>query len=623
MRELANVSIEPGRGIEPMLVDPMNYAEDQATAVRCRDNLLPLLSQVRMQRSQIEELWDRWYQVWAAKHRYRLYEGRSDLYFPIARKIVEQHVAGIKMQTFPATDSFQVVPNDLEMDPQSGQPIGMDPATQMMARNVSRLMEHDVEQAKVERWSDLFIRQGLIYGTSVAKCYWKTAETTNYRLRKKMLGEGQGYTNMVQEEKIMLFEGPTFQVVNLLDWYIHPITCRDISEARMVFEDCMVDWNFLSSMSEITKEVELDEMTGLETEVEIEGPYSASVVKRIKEKAEKDKDTAGGVSNSDANKDLRLQSYGVTVNQIKETIQTSWKISEIWCKFDLYGDGREISCKVTVCGDEILEIRQNPFFHQMAPYLTWKIIDLLELFYGQGLVESIEHHQYALNAMLNQTLDAVVFQTNHIIVVNTSLLAQAPETLRIAPRAIWKTMANPNEVVSIIRPPDNSQSAFNTSNLIAGSMQDTAGMPPVMQGKMPGKETTATEVNQVAAGAMGAQSALIRGLEAQVFSPMLHMWFMLEQQFRSSENMLRIAGMPPLIVDVNALTLDWRWKWLTGSQVPPMVQAMQAQQKAVSASTQQPGAMGLGAGGAPMAGSPGGGSVGQGAGPSIGNISAF
>lgn len=76
-----------------------------------------------------------------------------------------------------------------------------------------------------------------------------------------------------------------------------------------------------------------------------------------------------------------------------------------------------------VCADHVLSIRQNPFFHQDFPYLVWRVIDVQDQFYGQGLVESVEHHQYALNALLNQSLDAVVFQTNHIVVVNTAQLA--------------------------------------------------------------------------------------------------------------------------------------------------------------------------------------------------------
>lgn len=591
MRELANVSSEAGRGIEPALIDPMNYADDEDICKRVLREIVGILGQIRAQRSKIEDLWNRYYKVWAAKHEYRLYEGRSDLYFPIARKIIEQHTAGIKMQVFPSTDAFMVVPNDVGVDPMTGLPGAMDMQLQQLARNIGGLIKHDVVQSKMERWMDMFIRQALIYGTSVVKSFWRVSDTTNYRLRKQTLADGSGSVNMVQPESIMLYEGPTFKVVNLLDWYIHPLSCSDIDEARMIFEDCMVDWNFLRSMSECEIPV-----------------YSPNVVSKIKAKADSAKPgtaEAGGPSKASANKNVRLQSYGVTVDQIAEPEIHEWKLTEIYCKFDLYDDGHEIACKISVIGQDVVEVRQNPFFNQRPPYRALKIIDVPDMFYGQGLVESIEHHQYALNAMLNQTLDAVIFQTNHIIVVNTSLLAQAPETLRIAPRAVWKTMANPNDVVSIIRPPDNSASAFNTANMIAGSMQDTAGMPPVMMGKMPSSDSTATANTLAQQGASVAQNSIIRNVETSILSPLLHDWYSMEQQFRSTQNMLRISGMAPLNVDVNALTMDWQFTWLTSSQISPMVQQMNAASQAMQAGN----TAGMGQGGGP--GGPGPGPGGQ------------
>lgn len=590
-RDLHNVSLEPGKGKIPKFIDDTNYADDDTVVARVRDEVLTLLPQVRSQRLKIQELWERYYQVWAAKHKFRLYEGRSDLYFPIARKIVEQHVAGIKMQVFPATDAFWVAPSEAPRLPEEEQMLAL------QSRSIAATMRHDIEQARVERWLDMFIRQGLIYGTSVVKSFWHAKTTRNYRLRRKKLPDGSGYVNMVDEEDLILYEGPTFKVVNLLDWYIHPITCTDIEEARMIFEDMAVDLNHLKSMEE-------------------EGVYYGvdRLLKRQEQGGANDQSKATG----EAYKDMKLSSYGVTVGQIKEEKKHAWKLTEIWCQFALKEDGPECACKIVVADDIVLEVRQNPFYRQRPPYRAWKVIDLQDVFYGQGLIESIEHQQYALNAMLNQTLDAVIFQTNHIIVVNTSLLAQAPETLRIAPRAVWKTSANPNEVVAIVRPPDNSQAAFNTANLLASTMQDTAGMPPVMQGKMASKEATAEEIKQVSAGGQTGQSSIIKNLEAQVMSPLMHDWYALEQQFRPTSTMIKVSGLPNVNVDPNALTLDWQFRWMVSSQVPPMVAMQQASEQASRAGGMNM-TQGLGGGGAPLpTGSPS-----QGMGPQLGGVSTL
>lgn len=592
MRDLSNVSSDPAKAEAwAQFIDPTNYADKEEVVARVREHVTSLLPQVRSQRSKLHELWDRYYGVWAAKHKIRLYEGRSDLYFPVARKIIEQHVAGIKMQSFPATDSFWVEPN---YDGTGGDPIQAEMLS-LYQKSIGSTIKHDVEQSRMARWMDMFIRQALIYGTSIVKSFWHNKTATNYKLKRKKLEDGTGYVNMVEPQEVTLYDGPTFKVVNLLDWFIHPITCTDMEDARMVFEDCLVDYNHLRSMEEADVYHE---------------------VKRVLKPAGSESgDTAAPVE-SEANKSLRLASYGVNVNQIKEAKKHTWQLTEVWCKFALYGDDKpEVACKVVVCEDVILEIRQNPFFLQRAPYRVFKMTDLQDIFYGQGLLESIEHHQYALNAMLNQTLDAVIFQTNHIIVVNTSLLAQTPETLRIAPRAVWKTSANPNEVVSIIRPPDNSQSAFNTANLIAASMQETAAMNPISMGKVPSKEMTKAETDQVSNAASVPQSSIIRNLEEQVLSPLLHDWFALEQQFRSAERTLKISGMPPVQIEPDALTLDWQFRWMVSSQIPPMIAMLQSQEQASKAAGPPQG--GMGSMGAPMPV----GSTSQGMGPQIGGIS--
>ncbi len=580
-----------GRGPVPEQIDPTNYADQQDVLDRVDSAVTKLIEPVRQQRQMIELIWDRYYKVWAAKHEYRLYEGRSDLYFPIARKIIETQVGNLKGQVFPSNGSFWAEPDDadMEIDPQG---------TQDSVKRISTLISFDVAQAKVNRWLDLFLRQGLMYGCSPVKIFWKSHQSTNYKRRMKSPQELQDSAIAGDQEKtvvgpsvVTLYEGPTFKVVNLLDWYVYPITSMDIDDAEMVFEDIIVDWQHLQAMKEEGLYLNVDELEEVDTLRPAHG------------------------NQSETHKNIRLQSLGITVNQVKPEKPTQWKLTEVYVKFDLYGNGTMVPCLIVLCNDIVLSVRQNPFFHQVPPYLTWRVIDVQDQFYGQGLVESIEHHQYALNAMLNQTLDAVIFQTNHIVVVNTSLLAQAPETIRIAPRAIWKTMAKPDEVFSIIRPPDNSQAAFNTANLIAGSMQDTAGTPPVMQGKLPNKDATATEIAAVSQGAQTGQSSHVDNIEYSVMSPMLDMFYKLEVQFRPLDQLVKIAGQPAIALASQDVTLDYHFRWMTGKNVPPMVAAMQQQADAAK------GAAGPPMGGQPMQG-PGGATPAMGspgAGPEIGN----
>lgn len=531
------------RGRAPNLVDDTNYALDPEIASRAKIEIIDLLPRIKDQRRLLESMWERFEKVWSAKQDIRLYEGRSDLYFPIGRKVVETQVAHTKAQLFPTADSFYIEPSP------------DDPVSIMAAPRIARIMRHDVEQAKVERYLDLFLRQMFIYGPTIVKFFWKTVKSTNYRLRAMPetgpLAEPGAMLYQPVAEEVLLYEGPTFQVVDLFRWYIHPITVQDIDDAQIIFEEADVTRGFLQSMEDEEVYAGVDRVLNREQE----GIAAAN----------------GG---ADESRNARLSPYGLSIGQIKPSKRNEWRLTEVWAKFDLYGDGYEMPVKITVVDDIIIEIRQNPFWHQRFPYRAVKYIDTFDNFYGQGLIESLEHQQYALNALTNQAIDAVIFQTNHIIAVNTAALDQDVSTLRIAPRAIWKVIGSPKDAIEVIRPPDNSQAAFATAQLIAGMMQDTANAPPVMQGKMSSKEMTAFENATLMQGAQTGVMGTIRNVESSVLSPMLQYWYMMEQQFRAFESYIKIAGMPPIPMSSQDLVGDYSFRWMVSSQVPPFAKAM-------------------------------------------------
>lgn len=54
-------------------------------------------------------------------------------------------------------------------------------------------------------------------------------------------------------------------MVNLLDWYVHPITASDLEDVEMVFEDLVVDWNHLKSMEEAGLYFDVDRVKEIDT----------------------------------------------------------------------------------------------------------------------------------------------------------------------------------------------------------------------------------------------------------------------------------------------------------------------------------------------------------------------
>jgi len=520
MESLWNVSGDQGAEQEPSLIDPQNYAKTNKVADRARDEICALLPSIRAQRATIEERWNRLDKLWQGKHEVRLYNGQSDVYVPMARKVVETHISHAVTQIFPANQLFFIE--------------GISPPQQLKIQHraqVAALIEHDIEQAKIKQWMPMFLRQGFIKGCSVIKNHWKINRSTNYK-KKEVEGFLGEKTLTVEPTTVNLYEGPTFDIVDLYRWHIHPITAKSIDDARIIFEDLDVDWTHLKSM-------------------ERAGVYSG--VDRIKELANQSEGTVA------SNRNRRTESDGYTVeDQIKEN---RYRLTEIWGKFDLYGTGEVIPCKIVVVANVILEIRQNPFFHQRPPYRAWRVTDRIDNFYGQGILENIESLQYVFNAMINQGVDNANWQMNPLIVVNKAQLASNPSDLAIAPRAFIYTWADPSQTIHFERPPETYQIAFNVANLISGMLQDIGGAPPVMQGKAGSRGQTATEASILQEGAGAFTNIVATKIEAEVLSPMLQDFYMLEQQFRSESTYVKITGQPPVQISPADIVGDYMFNW--------------------------------------------------------------
>jgi hypothetical protein len=558
MELLSDTSLDTGKEQAPDQIDDQNYAADPEVYKRAMEQVFSLFQPVRDEKLKTRERITRFWKVWNGQHDQWLYQGRAKLYWRLGYKIVETFINHIKPQAFPSDDSFYI------------EPAPYDPIAMVNAQTARRILKHDVEHSRVERWTDMLLRDGLIQGTGIVKTVWQTRSTKNYKRNIVQGYNDKGKSVMMPmfgampDDRLTLKEGPTFSPVNILDWFIHPITARDIEDAELVWEDVTVPVYYLTSMQASRKFVGVD-------------------------KALAEGDSKKSQTDTSSAKDVLLARQGVVQAEVMRKRPNAYQIQEAYCKFDLYGDGTFVDTKMVWLGSHLLECRQNPNFFQEPPYFAWHCIDVKDYFYGAGIVEPIEHLNLAANAMGNQMLDAIALQVNHILGVNVAMLAQDVAALRISPRAIWASLGDPNEVFKEIRPQDNTQTALAGLQLLSGVMQDVAGAPPVMQGKQSNKDgTTATEIQAVALGAAAGVQSMVRNFEVQVMSPWLQRAWMLEQQYRSVRNATKIAGSAPIKVAPADVAGDFGMRWLVSTMVPPMIAQ---QQGAADAAQQQGGAL--------------------------------
>ena len=540
-------------------LDPRNRAEDLVIVDRIRVDVLSKLTGIRGDQAGLRNEWAASFDCWNQTHRVRLYEGASDLFIPVARNIVETFVAQIKSGVFPSVNTLLVEANPMAPGP-SPQAIG-------------ELLRHCIEQAKVERHLELFIRDALIYGTAIVKFPWVEKTETVYRRRPIVPPELAGMISpelaamtTVMPEQVRTYYGPAFRPVDIMRFYVYPLTCRDLEDATMIFEDLDASMSHLKAM-------------------EAKGIYYD--VARVKEQA------TSSVDPSADGRAGRTNRYGVNIDSGYSVgkFGDCYQLSEIWCIYDLDGTGNDIPCKIVSCGDLVLEARPNPFFHQSPPYLAWKLIDMPDMFFGQGLVSGLKHQNYAVNALTNQGIDAAVFQTAPIVIANANGLTQGMGSIKLGHRSIIYVNGKPSDSIEFVKMPDTSPTAFQTSSLIMQAMRDMAGAPPILQGKLGSNETTATEASILGNNAQSGVDNFIRSLEASVMSPLLQKWYFLLQQFMEEMQYFKIANEPKDVgMSAADLVADVRLRWLVSTQVRDRLSGLQAEMMAQTATTlNQPG----------------------------------
>lgn len=544
---LMNLSADPSLDTSAGIIDERNYATNKAVVDQSRQWPIAMIDPIRTQRRQLTEKWLRYEMLWQSKHTVRLYKGRHDVYVPRAQKVIETHVANTVTKLFPLDERYTMSP--------------LDEFAEQRAEIQRPVMDHLIDESPLRTQMTQFTRRGYMLGTSIFKSYWHVKKTRQFRREPTMpfdtpgaqLPPGTPSTMFVQRD-VMQYEGPRPQVIDLLRWYIHPITIQDIDDYEIIFEDMDVDMAHLTSMADRRK-------------------YSREGVKKLIKLAR------GGAESRQqdqitSDRDQRLSAMGFTVHGagIKDN---RFKLTEIWVKFPLYQvtpgpDGKRhtepIPCRMVYgqhgSGDPIpLFIGQNPLISQRPPYRAWRVRDMMDNFYGQGLLETLEALQYALNAFFAQALDSATFTINQLAVVDVMKLATRAKDVNIAPLSVISVRGDPEKAIRFWSPPDVSQVAIQIASMLGSLMEDESGATPIRQGKAAGGRQTAKEIGVLQLAASTFEDAAVDKIESEAMNGLLKDWFLLAQQYLSPATFERITKRPKEMDPVQSLVGDYDMRW--------------------------------------------------------------
>ena len=552
-------TLSPGRG-----ETPTNLARDPEIALRIKQELVPLMKRTRDDRNGVlRERWLRYYRIWSVRHDQQGYRGRTNTYFPVGRRWIEQWVTRLKRDLFPDQDWFAC--KALREDFENRVPAKVALQKYWMRRYM-RLRKHALP----------WLRQLVMYGTSPVRNVWRVLEHEQTVLHDVLDDEGAPSGKTVEEvEKVADFLGPTFEPVDLFAFYVWPATADGIDTASLVFEDRCVPRSRVYALANRPLDARDPKTSGnvYENVDELAALYDAALGRTG---SGRDADKYSALSQ-------RLADKGFTA-PLDDNVPAALRpldITECMWTVDLEGDGEPARYLVTLGADTIpLRVQRRPFWHGGTSWLVGRFVQLPEEFYGRGLPELFDYMQYFNNDLGNQSGDAFVWSTNPIAVVDVGAV-QDPTSLRMAPGAKW--LANPAGVQFTTPPQGAAQAGFEAvSNYVGMADNLIAPTParPMVGQQGQGPTDSAGLAAQLADSAVDLR-AIVESLEDEVMVPLLERSDILSQQCLDRDVILKVAGADGLELVEHPITVadlvgEYEWQWL--GTITALNQQVRAQQ---------------------------------------------
>lgn len=524
-----------------------NWAEVDTVAVRIKREIIPLLDLIRSRRQILNQTWQSYLRIWDLMHEDQGYLGRSNIFMPSGRKVVDTTCAQLVSGTFPGDDNFGVSAYEPERDQD--------------ALYVKAVLRQQIDNvARVRVWAEVHYRQLAIAGNSPCKIYYDRKTVQSIRRKREMFGRPAATEHV-------LYDGPRFEPIDIQNVYYFPEEVTNPDDAAMVFED------LTTTMGNLRRKA----ADKLYYSVAVEAAGESARQSEKDQAANANQEAIGMSSVHD------VEGYG------------AMDLTELYMNFDplsekLSEEKNPVPFKIVICNGEVLQAIRNPFWHQRPPYRLGRMSAVVNRVYATGVVDSIRNLVLLLNDQVNQGMDAATFALNPIVLKNPNLVFGT--LADIEPGVEWEVM-DVNEAVKFLTPDGaviNNMSVLTTTT--NGWINDYSNAPPVLQGgSSPGRAfRTATGIQAASQNARVPLQEIIRLNEAEVFEPMLWMFHCLNEQFAQRDYLIYMNGgkQPPTRIMRHTLAGDWCFKWLASTQTDNKMLKGSQLQELIALLTQAP-----------------------------------
>lgn len=540
MGDIPNLPNAPQSPFEaPAERRPRNYADSPVIRARIKNEILPIVREVRDRRGALNITWANQFKVWDMElenEDVSGYIGRSNIYDPTGRQAIETIVTQLVAATFPGDENFGVKARNPEL--------------QEYASDLRELLKKRIDSdAKVRAKAEDFYRQLVIAGNSPVKLYYKRQPLNVFQRDRSPNAKIPGAFGA---KETFLYDAPVFEVVDILNWYGYPENADDLDDCELVFEDLTI------SLGKLRQRVR-------------EKVYFAEDPEALLKKIGSQSDAKAAAD------DAKLQGQSISSPSGSSGLKGRLgrvDLTEVYVDFDPAAESEEqekgpVPFLITMTADgEVLRAIRNPWWHQRPCYRLGRIGTQKGRLYGTGIAKVIRPLNLLLNDQTNQGNDCATYALNPIAKVNPNLLigGLAP----IEPGVQYE-MLDVNQGLAFDRPPVELIQASSVLRTDTRSqIFEAAGAPPVLQGgSAPGRAfRTATGVGTAQTNARAPLLEVVKRCEADVWQPMLFMFYMLDQQFSEGAIELFVPDAEVVkLIDPRLLAGDWLFEWLASTQM--------------------------------------------------------
>jgi hypothetical protein len=455
---------------------------------------------------------------------YRLYRGetldqfaygRARMHSPEPYKVVETLHPKIMRTLFGSERWFRLYGEHHEHD---GNAIAQEALCRDQLRNCAFLQK-----------ASRFVRDGLIYGTAIQKCYWRQEHgEMRYRTGKRVPDEefpGRSKVELTEiKKRELVFDGNDIENVSIFDFLTSP-NASSVDDAEWCADRShWPDWK-VKQFGEMGHWINLDQL----------------------------RDHAGSNDLSFGDEFKERKSYAYGVFDPREASHAPhiphYQVVEWWGPLVIQdNNGSYVTKQVNVVmvepdGPQIIaRVTENPFWHQKKPYQAWRPVDLEDEFYGIGALEPIARLSLEKDMKRNLLMAATQLEANPMWLISDE--ANIPDGQLLLQPGLTLRVPDVQTSVAPLHVPQVSDAALKAENILTKDIRETAGATsPSMGASDPfGKGKTATQHTSEIDEANMRLVPMIQNYEEHVVKPMLHQMTWNNQQFQSYNKVVRELG---------------------------------------------------------------------------------